>query len=157
MIPTQLSSFKQNWILFFFHMICSPARGMIAASGPRGRGFNSRQAPIKENLFKIYFNASIAQLVERIEMWVRLPLEALFVVRPNHGGVTRSHSNSEVKHHWACLVLRWGTTRESYVLNANLACSTGAFGVYSRLSSARLGKCYHFFCCKLWVAFSSKK
>ena len=121
----------------------------IAGSSPVGDRY-----PIKG---KIILNASIAQLVEHIVMWVRLPLEAVFVVRPNHGGVTRSHSNSEVKHHWACLVLRWGTTRESYVLNANLACSTGAFGVYSRLSSARLGKCYHFFCCKLWVAFSSKK
>ena len=27
------------------------------------------------------------------------------------------HPNSEVKPRWACLVLRWGTTREPYVLN----------------------------------------
>ena len=39
------------------------------------------------------------------------------VIRSYHGGITRSHPNSEVKHRWACLVLRWGTTREPYVLN----------------------------------------
>ena len=33
-------------------------------------------------------------------------------IRSYHGGNTRSHPNSAVKHHWACLVLRWGTTRE---------------------------------------------
>ncbi len=27
------------------------------------------------------------------------------------------HPNSEVKPRWACLVLRWGTTREPYVMN----------------------------------------
>ena len=39
------------------------------------------------------------------------------VIRSHYGGNTRSHSNSEVKHHQACLVLRWGTTWEPYVLN----------------------------------------
>ena len=39
------------------------------------------------------------------------------VIRSHHGGITRSHPNSEVKHQWACLVLRWGTTRESPVPN----------------------------------------
>ena len=39
-----------------------------------------------------------------------------FIVRSYHGETTGSHPNSEVKHHWACLVLRWGTTRESQVL-----------------------------------------
>ncbi len=37
------------------------------------------------------------------------------IVRSYHGESTRSHPNSEVKHHWACSVLRWGTTRESQV------------------------------------------
>ena len=27
------------------------------------------------------------------------------------------HPNSEVKHHWACLVIWWGTPSEPYVLN----------------------------------------
>jgi hypothetical protein len=44
-------------------------------------------------------------------------LQNALVIRSYHGGNTGSHPNSEVKHHWACLVLRWGTTRESYVLN----------------------------------------
>ena len=35
-----------------------------------------------------------------------------YVIRSYHSGITRSHPNSEVKHYWACLVLRWGTTRE---------------------------------------------
>ena len=38
------------------------------------------------------------------------------IVRSYHGESTRSHPNSEVKHHWACSVLRWGTTRESQVV-----------------------------------------
>ena len=40
-----------------------------------------------------------------------------FVIRSYHTGNTGSHSNSEVKQYWACLVLRWGTTREPYVAN----------------------------------------
>jgi hypothetical protein len=65
--------------------------------------------------------------------WVRIPLRTLLfghlrgvvsrcylvtgigIVRSYHGESTRSHPNSEVKHHWACSVLRWGTTRESQV------------------------------------------
>ena len=38
------------------------------------------------------------------------------IVRSYHGETTGSHPNSEVKHHWACSVLRWGTTRESQVV-----------------------------------------
>ena len=38
------------------------------------------------------------------------------IERSYHGETTGSHPNSEVKHHWACSVLRWGTTRESQVL-----------------------------------------
>ena len=37
------------------------------------------------------------------------------IIRSYHGESTRSLPNSEVKHHWACSVLRWGTTRESQV------------------------------------------
>ena len=37
------------------------------------------------------------------------------IVRSYHGETTGSHPNSEVKHHWACSVLRWGTTWESQV------------------------------------------
>ena len=44
------------------------------------------------------------------------------VIRSHHGGNTRSHLNSAVKHHWARLVLRWGTTREPWVLNDFLFC-----------------------------------
>ena len=36
--------------------------------------------------------------------------------RPNHGDSTASRLLSEVKHHRAWLVLRWGTTLESWVL-----------------------------------------
>ena len=39
------------------------------------------------------------------------------IIRSHHGGYTASHPNCEVKHHWARSVLRWGTTRESRVLN----------------------------------------
>ena len=45
------------------------------------------------------------------------------IERSYHGETTGSHPNSEVKHHWACSVLRWGTTRESqvvYVLHGNV-------------------------------------
>ena len=38
------------------------------------------------------------------------------IIRSYHGESTRSLPNSEVKHHWACSVLRWGTTRESQVM-----------------------------------------
>ena len=38
------------------------------------------------------------------------------IERSYHGETTGSHPNSEVKHHWACSVLRWGTTRESQVV-----------------------------------------
>ena len=49
------------------------------------------------------------------------------IVRSYHGESTRSHPNSEVKHHWACSVLRWGTTRESQV--AYVLSSEGAIGL----------------------------
>ena len=39
------------------------------------------------------------------------------IIRSYHGGYTASHPNCEVKHPWARSVLRWGTTRESRVLN----------------------------------------
>ena len=48
---------------------------------------------------------------------LHLCLLGKIVIRSYHGGNTRSHPNSEVKHYWAYLVLRWGTTREPYVLN----------------------------------------
>ena len=35
------------------------------------------------------------------------------IIRSYHGGTTASHPNCEVKHRWAHLVLRWGTTWES--------------------------------------------
>ena len=37
------------------------------------------------------------------------------IIRSYQGESTGSHPNSEVKHHWACSVLRWGTTWESQV------------------------------------------
>ena len=43
-------------------------------------------------------------------------LEKLLHIRSYHLDHTRSHLNSEVKQGWACLVLWWGTTRESQVL-----------------------------------------
>ena len=39
------------------------------------------------------------------------------IIRSYQGENTGSHPNSEVKHPWACSVLRWGTTRESQVTN----------------------------------------
>ena len=42
------------------------------------------------------------------------------IIRSHHGGYTASHPNCEVKHHWAQSVLRWGTTRESWVSNVFL-------------------------------------
>ena len=39
------------------------------------------------------------------------------IIRSYHGEYTGSHPNSEVKHPWAHSVLRWGTTRESLVVN----------------------------------------
>lgn len=35
-------------------------------------------------------------------------------IRSYHVEYTASHQNCEVKRHWACLVLRWGTTWEQY-------------------------------------------
>ena len=40
---------------------------------------------------------------------------ALSIIRSYQGESTGSHPNSEVKHPWACSVLRWGTTWESQV------------------------------------------
>ena len=42
------------------------------------------------------------------------------VISSYHGGNARFHLNSEVKHHWACLVLLWGTWREPYVIYDNI-------------------------------------
>ena len=39
------------------------------------------------------------------------------IIRSYHSGYTVSHPNCEVKHCWAQSVLRWGTTRESWVSN----------------------------------------
>ena len=44
------------------------------------------------------------------------------IERSYHGETTGSHPNSEVKHHWACSVLRWGTTWESQVSNVFAFC-----------------------------------
>ena len=41
----------------------------------------------------------------------------ILIIRSYQGENTGSHPNSEVKHPWACSVLRWGTTRESQVTN----------------------------------------
>ena len=43
------------------------------------------------------------------------------IIRSHHRGYTASHPNCEVKHGWAQSVLRWGTTRESWVSNVFLA------------------------------------
>ena len=78
------------------------------------------------------------------------------VIRSYHGGNTGSHSNSEVKHHWACLVLRWGTTREPYVVNDN------CFFFFLFFFSNLLFFCYNrqvvllvfsYFCLLLFVSF----
>ena len=42
---------------------------------------------------------------------------SILIIRSYQGENTGSHPNSEVKHPWACSVLRWGTTRESQVTN----------------------------------------
>ncbi len=43
------------------------------------------------------------------------PGRSLPIIRSYQGESTGSHPNSEVKHPWACSVLRWGTTWESQV------------------------------------------
>ena len=48
-------------------------------------------------------------------------------IRSNHNGYTASHPNCEVKHCWAQSVLRWGTTRESWVLNVFFFICTNFF------------------------------
>ena len=40
---------------------------------------------------------------------------SVLIIRSYQGESTGSHPNSEVKHPWACSVLRWGTTWESQV------------------------------------------
>lgn len=51
------------------------------------------------------------------------PIGLSFRIRPYHAECTRSHPNSEVKLHWAGLVLGWGTTREqSGVVSTILFC-----------------------------------
>ena len=46
----------------------------------------------------------------------RVPLRpSVLIIRSYQGESTGSHPNSEVKHLWACSVLRWGTTWESQV------------------------------------------
>ena len=45
------------------------------------------------------------------------PPGSTLIIRSYQGENTGSHPNSEVKHPWACSVLRWGTTRESQVTN----------------------------------------
>ena len=45
------------------------------------------------------------------------PKSISLIIRSYHGGSTASRPNCEVKHLWAQSVLRWGTTRESWVLN----------------------------------------
>ena len=49
------------------------------------------------------------------------------IIRSYHGGSTASHPNCEVKHLWAQSVLRWGTTRESWVSNVFLTCFLNFF------------------------------
>ena len=45
------------------------------------------------------------------------PGHSTLIIRSYQGESTGSHPNSEVKHPWACSVLRWGTTWESQVTN----------------------------------------
>lgn len=46
----------------------------------------------------------------------RVPVRpSVLIIRSYQGESTGSHPNSEVKHPWACSVLRWGTTWESQV------------------------------------------
>ena len=45
------------------------------------------------------------------------PSRSVLIIRSYQGESTGSHPNSEVKHPWACSVLRGGTTRESQVTN----------------------------------------
>ena len=54
------------------------------------------------------------------------------------------HPNSAVKHHWACLVLRWGTTRETYVLNDIYYCYTplGEMRIYVNICHMRERRIY---------------
>ena len=72
---------------------------VLCADGP---GFE----PLQEHfLYQYDFNSIVNRTREQLN-----------IVRSYHGETTGSHPNSEVKHHWACSVLRWGTTRESQVV-----------------------------------------
>ena len=61
----------------------------------------------------------------------RVPqLGSTLIIRSYQGESTGSHPNSEVKHPWACSVLRWGTTRESQVTNVLLLKTVGYGGIW---------------------------
>ena len=57
------------------------------------------------------------------------PGHSTLIIRSYQGENTGSHPNSEVKHPWACSVLRWGTTRESQVTNVLLLKTVGDGGI----------------------------
>ena len=66
------------------------------------------------------------------------PARSIYIIRSYHGESTGSHPNSEVKHHWACSVLRWGTTWESQVSNVFAFCLSMA--KRSSVRRARAGR-----------------
>ena len=113
--------------------------GMILASGARGRGFDSRLTPFSQRIWAQTTTssperASIVQWLEFVlpkhEVRVRFPVDAE-TCSFGHTMVehTRSHPNSAVKHHWARLVLRWGTTREPCVLNEQVPATRGCSSI----------------------------
>ena len=59
------------------------------------------------------------------------PITSIYIIRSYHGESTGSHPNSEVKHHWACSVLRWGTTWESQVSNVFASFATSRLEPHS--------------------------
>ena len=59
------------------------------------------------------------------------PGRSNLIIRSYQGENTGSHPNSEVKHPWACSVLRWGTTRESQVTNVLLLETRWRYSVLS--------------------------
>ena len=73
----------------------------------------------KSEIWKMKFELPFSEIKNIVCQWWHVFFSSWYktIIRSYHGGITRSHLNSEVKHHWACLVLRWGTTREPYVLN----------------------------------------
>lgn len=97
-------TFSPLYFFFFFFFLIT-IQLQVDLGGWGGRGTD-----------EIFFPPSSLPLVRIILInqwcWNTIRNEYEFRIRPYHAECTRSHPNSEVKLHWAGLVLGWGTTRE---------------------------------------------